>query len=60
MLVFDRWGEIIFETHDTQIGWDGTYQGKICQDGTYVWKIKIKKRDTVEKIEKIGHITLLR
>ena len=60
MLVFNRWGEIIFETHNTEIGWDGTYKGKICQDGTYVWKIYVKKRDTVEEIEKHGHVTLLK
>ncbi|MBN9293624.1 MAG: gliding motility-associated C-terminal domain-containing protein, partial [Flavobacteriia bacterium] len=46
MLIFDRWGEVIFETHDINYGWDGTYLfngGKLCQDGTYVWKITVKK-----------------
>ncbi|MBN9294728.1 MAG: gliding motility-associated C-terminal domain-containing protein [Flavobacteriia bacterium] len=60
MLVFDRWGEIIFETHNTKVGWDGTYLGKKCPEGTYVWKIIVKKREAVEKIQKIGHVTLLR
>ena len=38
MLIFNRWGETIFETHDASIGWDGTYGGVLCQDGTYTWK----------------------
>jgi gliding motility-associated-like protein len=60
LLIFDRWGEIIFESHDTQIGWDGTYQGKLCQDGTYVWKINLKKSSVDDRITKTGSITLLR
>lgn len=60
LLIFDRWGEIIFESRNTQFGWDGTYLGRICSDGTYVWRIIIKKKNTVEKIQKSGHITLLK
>ena len=60
MYIFDRWGEILFETHNTDVGWDGTYGGKIVQDGTYVWKISVKRRDSDKYIEKIGHINILR
>ena len=40
MLVFDRWGELIFETNIQEIGWDGTYiaKGELCKEGVYVWK----------------------
>lgn len=40
MTIYNRWGELLFETNDTQVGWDGTYGGKIVQDGTYVWSIQ--------------------
>lgn len=62
MTIYDRWGERIFETKDTNIGWDGVYllSGKVCQEGAYVWKIKIRKAGTSVTIEKFGHITLLR
>lgn len=74
--VFDKWGELLWEssalTDDLQPaeGWDGTYQGKPCQQGVYVWKIEasfvdgsIWKGTTYgkEKIKKtIGSITLVR
>lgn len=36
--VYDRWGQMIFETKDPAQGWDGTYKGDPVQLGTYVWK----------------------
>jgi PKD repeat protein len=44
--VFDKWGELLWEStaltpdHQPQDGWDGTYQGKTCQQDVYVWKIE--------------------
>lgn len=59
MMIFDRWGELIFETYDMNIGWDGTYNGLICQDGTYVWKIQVT--DSYDKKEEfVGHVNLIR
>jgi gliding motility-associated-like protein len=37
--VFDRWGKRIFTTNDINTGWDGTYKGKPCDLGTYVYII---------------------
>jgi gliding motility-associated-like protein len=59
-LIFDRYGEILFESHNAKVGWDGTYGGKICQDGAYVWKITFKSSNSDEKIERMGHFSLLR
>jgi gliding motility-associated-like protein len=59
MQIFDRWGELIFTSNDLQIGWDGSYLGKKCQDGTYVWKIRYT--DFVgEEHRLVGHVNLLR
>lgn len=62
LYIFNRWGELIFESHDTNIGWNGKYgvDGKMCQDGTYTWKISVKKRMVDEHMEFIGHINLIR
>ncbi len=57
--IYDRWGEIIFESYDISIGWDGTYKGKLCQDGTYVWKITAKLVDNQNE-SFIGHVNLIR
>jgi gliding motility-associated-like protein len=40
--IFNRWGELIFESKDTGIGWDGYYRNEICKQDVYVWKAKGK------------------
>ncbi|HXC04644.1 MAG TPA: gliding motility-associated C-terminal domain-containing protein, partial [Bacteroidia bacterium] len=35
--VYDRWGVLMFNTHDFNQGWDGTYNGKQVVPGTYYW-----------------------
>jgi gliding motility-associated-like protein len=61
MYIFNRWGEIIFETHDTSIGWSGNYQGKkeIVVDGTYTYKIEFKTTNG-KRISTLGHVNILR
>ncbi|MFN5982990.1 MAG: T9SS type B sorting domain-containing protein [Fluviicola sp.] len=59
-MVFNRWGEILFETTDHKIGWDGTYAGKIVQDGIYVYLIEYKSSVTDAKFEVTGHFSLLK
>lgn len=47
-MTFDRWGEVIFESRDASVGWDGTYSGdaRNVQDGVYTYKIVYKfKKD---------------
>jgi gliding motility-associated-like protein len=61
LTIFNRWGEIIFESHDTNYGWDGSYQGLgIVQDGTYIWKIELKEKKSSKKHLFTGHVTVLR
>ena len=35
--IYDRWGELLFETNDPNAGWDGTYNTKPCPMDTYIW-----------------------
>jgi len=62
MLIFNRWGEIVFETHNAETGWDGTYgvNGTKAMDGTYSWKITYKNPKTDQRKVISGHVTLLR
>lgn len=60
LLIFNRWGELIFESHNTEIGWDGTYKGALVQDGTYTWKIKVKVKDYDEYKQFVGHVNMIR
>ncbi len=64
LLIFNRWGEIIFESHDASIGWNGRYgvEGNICPDGVYSWKINVKtdSNNSGDKETFSGHVTLLR
>ena len=57
--VFDRWGELIFETEDIKQGWDGYYKDKLCQQGVYIWKAYAKLNNGKE-FKKTGDVTLLR
>lgn len=38
--IYDRWGELIFSTDQVGVAWDGTYRGKACPDGVYIWYLK--------------------
>ena len=61
LTVFNRWGEIIFESYNAENGWDGTYSNQgIAEDGVYVWQIEFSENSTGKDFVERGHITLLR
>jgi len=60
LLIFNRWGEIIFESNNADIGWDGTYGGKLMKEGTYIWQIKVKVKGVDKPELHRGHVNLLR
>ncbi len=60
MLIFDRNGHILFETTDTNSGWDGTKSGAVIPQGVYVWKISVKDYYTGDRHVFRGHINLIR
>ncbi len=59
MRIFNRYGELIFQTSDVKVGWDGYFNGKLCQQDAYVWKVKAVFFDDT-KFEEVGSVTLLR
>jgi hypothetical protein len=59
MQIFNRWGEILFETHDINEGWTGYYRHRLCPQDVYVWKV-LYKSSTGQRFEKEGTVTLYR
>lgn len=59
-MVFNRWGELVFQANDINASWDGTHLNKICKDGTYVWKLVYSTSDSAYVEQKTGSISLLR
>jgi gliding motility-associated-like protein len=57
--VYDRWGELLFETTRLDEGWDGTFRGQPCDPGVYVFYVEavcISKQPFIKK----GNVTLMR
>jgi gliding motility-associated-like protein len=62
LMIFDRWGNLIFESYDILKGWDGKANGgtQIAQIDTYVWRITYNDRYTGNYHRMIGHVNLIR
>lgn len=58
-VVYDRWGEKVFETNDINQGWDGTYKGKPLPSAVFTYYIEAMYYNS-ERVEKKGDVTLLR
>ncbi|MCF8299024.1 MAG: gliding motility-associated C-terminal domain-containing protein, partial [Saprospiraceae bacterium] len=57
--IYNRWGQVIFETNDLYEGWNGMVDGTIATEGVYVYFIKFKNSKG-EMFEKRGTVTLLK
>ncbi len=61
MVVYNRWGEIVFETYDATIGWNGTYGSNgLVNEGVYTWQIDFKELHSDKRHMHNGHVTLLK
>jgi gliding motility-associated-like protein len=62
LLIFNRWGQIVFESYDPKAGWKGTFgeNGEFVQDGTYTWKIEFKSKSSPKREVVVGHVNVFR
>ncbi len=60
LMIFNRWGEVVFESYNAEIGWNGKYVDGLCEDGVYVWQISFGERISDKKHNIRGHVTLLK
>lgn len=58
--IYNRWGEVIWESNDPKAAWDGTYQGMIVPNGQYNWILRTKEVINDKKYTFNGYINLLR
>ncbi len=59
IIIFDRWGEKVFETSDPAFCWDGTYKGKLLNPAVFVYYAN-GTFNNGGKVEKRGNITLIK
>lgn len=59
MLVFNRWGELMFESNNQETGWDGYHRGKLCPQDVYIYRITVEYENG-RTITRTGDINLLR
>lgn len=59
-LIYNRWGELIFESNNPAIGWDGTYGDKLLGNDSYTWKLQFKEKMTEKEHYLTGHVNLLK
>ncbi len=59
LLIFNRWGELLFESRDATKGWDGTFNGKLCQQDVYMYKLTAKFENG-ENVVRVGDVNLIR
>ena len=59
MRIYDRWGELLFESNEYDYHWDGTYKGKQVQKGVYVYQFDLVDVKGEPHIYR-GHVTLFR
>jgi gliding motility-associated-like protein len=58
--IYNRIGELVFESHNALIGWDGTYAGKMAENNTYIWKLQFKSKQTEKEYYMTGHVNLVK
>ena len=60
MAIYNRWGEVLFESNKPEIGWDGTYNGKVVPNGVYLYSIRFIRTETGEFKNVKGLVHVLR
>jgi gliding motility-associated-like protein len=59
MYIFNRWGELLFKTADKNVGWDGYYNGKLCPQDVYIYKLNLVFGNG-QKSTRTGDVNLIR
>jgi gliding motility-associated-like protein len=59
LYIYNRWGELMFESKNIETGWDGYFNGKLCPQDVYIWKAEGKFING-KTFEESGDVTLLR
>jgi gliding motility-associated-like protein len=60
MHIYDRWGQLVYESTDIDKGWDGNYRGRQEPEEKYLWFICVQETATTPNNCMAGTLTLLR
>ncbi|MGB3525077.1 MAG: gliding motility-associated C-terminal domain-containing protein, partial [Flavobacteriales bacterium] len=60
LMIFNRWGEKIFDTTDPGDSWDGNHNGTAVKNDVYIWTVIAYSRCSIEPYELKGHVTVVR
>ena len=60
IFIFDSYGKLVFNTKDNFSQWDGTYEGKVLSEGTYIYKITMSRENDIVIFDEEGTINLIR
>ncbi len=58
--IFNRWGQVIFKTSNTNAAWDGTIKSYPADRGTYVWRVVYQDPNNKKMYQKTGTVVLIR
>ncbi|MBN4071411.1 gliding motility-associated C-terminal domain-containing protein [Crocinitomix catalasitica] len=60
LTIFNRWGELIFESDNPDLPWDGSYSDHgLVQDDVYFWQLKLTYEGEEERTHR-GRVTVLK
>jgi gliding motility-associated-like protein len=57
--IYNRWGEMVFESKDINYGWNGEYKGKACTPAVFVWHLEATMTNG-QVVQRSGNVTLVR
>jgi hypothetical protein len=60
LIIFNRWGEIVFESFNSEVGWNGKYKDSRVMDGVYIWNIDFGLSANDERQRITGHVTVIK
>ena len=58
--IFNRWGELMWESYDARAEWDGTFKNQKVPQGTYTWKMSYKELNSDGRRQYAGFINVLK
>ncbi len=60
LVIYNRWGEILFESFNAEVGWNGKFLNSSVMDGVYVWKIDFGLSENDKRQVITGHVTVIK
>lgn len=58
--IFNRWGQVVFESTEPSFRWDGSVNGESVSEGTYFYSIRFTPQTTNKEVEYRGSVTVVR